>query len=107
MVFYMDVPIEGGSPVRVEVEAPEGGLVPAAADDDTQVGRLSESLDKAMDRIRPMAEVITGKLAGMAVRPDSVTAEFGMKFSVDAGVIVARTASEAQISVKLTWGKEE
>lgn len=117
MAHYLDVPIEGtggtdgadgadgAGTVRVEVDPPPGDLIPAAGGDHTQVTRLAESFEAAMDRIRPMAEAITGRLADMRVRPDTVTAEFGMKFSADAGVVVARTAGEAQITVTLTWGK--
>lgn len=116
--YYLDVPVGGGDggdgpgaagsagTVRVEVDPPPGELIPAAGGDRVQVGRLSASFEAAMDRIRPMAEAITGRLAGMRVRPDTVTAQFGMKVSADAGVVVARTAGEAQITVTLTWGKE-
>ena len=35
---------------------------------------------------------------------EEAKAEFGVKFSADAGVVIARTTGEAHLVVTLTWG---
>ncbi|GAB3445724.1 hypothetical protein GCM10027570_16200 [Streptomonospora sediminis] len=104
MAHYLDVPDESGGVVRIEVDAPPGGMVPAGRGSEAEVGRMQGSLNEAMERIRPMAEAITSAIGRLPVRPESYQAEFGVKFSTDLGVVVARTKAEAHVTVTLNWG---
>ncbi|WP_052745875.1 CU044_2847 family protein [Allosalinactinospora lopnorensis] len=103
MSYYLELPIEGQEPIRVEVEAPEFGMVPAGGGAEPGVCRFQESLNKAMDRIRPVAEAIAEKVQNLPSRPEQAQAEFGMKFSADLGIVIARTKAESHINITLTW----
>ncbi|MDA2806473.1 CU044_2847 family protein [Nocardiopsis suaedae] len=101
MSQYFELPIDGHAPIRVEVEDSEVGMVPAGAGPGP--GRFKESLNEALDRIRPVAEAIAEKVAALPSRPEQVQAELGMKFSTDLGVVIARSKAESHITITLTW----
>ena len=39
--------------------------------------------------------------------PDEIELEFSVKFSADAGVIIAKAGAEASATITLTWKKEK
>jgi hypothetical protein len=89
------------------------GTVFIEVDDDDEVGSINVSrgrrivapsahtLEQTFDAIRPAIEVVGAKLRAMA--PERLTVEFGVKFTAEAGAIIARTSGEANFSVKLEW----
>jgi len=66
--------------------------------------------ENIMKSIKDIAENahIGMKEINEGARPDSYEISFGMKFTVDAGIVFAKVGSEGNFSVKLTWmGKNE
>lgn len=98
----IEVPLDDGGVVLVEVEEHEDGIVRAARPREV-VATAAESLQASLDRIRPVAEALVGKLRNLADRPEEITVEFGITWSAQAGVIVAQAASEANFKVALRW----
>jgi hypothetical protein len=99
------IPVRVGG-VEIEVEAvlvagtePTSGRVSKAA------GSVADAFGRAQETIievaRSTAEMIDR--AGDAARPDRVEVEFGLKFSVSGGVIMAGVASEASLKVTLSY----
>jgi hypothetical protein len=90
----------GGETVIVEVED-------VTAHGDQHFGRggalekATQSFEEAVAGIRPIAETLLGQLAALA--PESVSVEFGVKFSAQAGVILASSALEGNCKVTLGW----
>lgn len=98
-----------GTVLRVEVDGPppsggndayepvrrrrEGGGPGAAAD----------TVRQAVDRVRPAAQDVLNSLRAMPHAPDRVSLEFGVKLSAEAGVVLARAATEAHFKVLLEW----
>ena len=41
------------------------------------------------------------------MRPDELELEFGIKFAADAGIIISSISSEANLTVKMKWNKEQ
>ncbi|MEU1882756.1 CU044_2847 family protein [Streptosporangium sp. NPDC001559] len=37
------------------------------------------------------------------LRPDQIEIEFGVKLNAEAGALIAKTSTEGQLTVKLTW----
>ncbi|WP_206440218.1 CU044_2847 family protein [Streptomyces scabichelini] len=64
-----------------------------------------ESLQQSLDRIRPVAVAVWEKLRHLPETPDRVSVEFGIKLSAEAGLIVARGATEANFVVSLEWSR--
>ncbi|MEV0537593.1 CU044_2847 family protein [Kitasatospora sp. NPDC050463] len=63
----------------------------------------SETLQDAMRHLRPALDVIADGLRGMVHTPDTVRVDFGIKLSAEAGVVVAKAASEANFTVSVEW----
>lgn len=104
VTHVIEVPVEGGESIRVEVAEETDGIVRVARPG--QVAAIAqESLQQSLDRIRPVATALWEKLRHLPETPDQVTVEFGIKLSAEAGVIVARGATEANFVVSLEWSR--
>ncbi len=91
---------QGEQTIFVEVEE-------QASPGDQLSGRISgvekakQSFEEAVSGIGPIAETILRKVA--ALGPESVSVEFGIKFSAQAGVVLASSAVEGNCKVTLGW----
>lgn len=103
MSQLVEFPLTGGGTVRVEVDDDEGIARAGRADD--VVATAQQTLQKALDPIRPLAESVLAKLHDLTETPDAISVEFGLKLSAEAGVIVARGTAEANFTVKLEWNR--
>jgi hypothetical protein len=96
-------------PVRVgeiEVEAvPVAGTEATAGRTTGAAGNVLEAFGRAQDAIIEVAKSTAEMInkAGAAARPDRVDVEFGLKFSVSGGVIIAGVAGEASLKVTLSY----
>ncbi len=100
----IEVPLDDGGVVLVEVEEHQDGIVRSARPGRV-VATATESLQASLDRIRPVATALVGKLRDLADGPEEITVEFGIKWSAQAGVIVAQAAGEANFKVALRWAR--
>lgn len=99
-----------GSVLRVEVDGP----APPAGDAYEPVrrrrgdttGAAADTLRQAVDRVRPAVQDVVASLRSMPQAPDRVCLEFGVKLSADAGVVLARAATEAHFKVALEWERQ-
>ncbi len=64
-------------------------------------GRLKFS--EAADRALPAARMLIEKLSDVAPNVREVQVEFGLKFVGEVGALIARTGTEANFKVTLTW----
>ena len=99
------IPVRVGD-IEIEVEAVRAagteatsGLAAKAA------GNVQEAFGRAQDVIVEVAKSTAEMIekAGAAARPDRVEVEFGLKFSVSGGVIMAGVAGEASLKVTLGY----
>ncbi|MGI5218729.1 CU044_2847 family protein [Nocardia sp. CA-290969] len=94
------------------VEMPDGVVIYARVDDEatTSTGvdvglRDRFKLDSLGPTISSVAAAVHGSVRGL--KPDTVSVEFGLELSLDAGKVVAVLASggaKASLKVKLDWG---
>jgi len=99
------IPVRVGD-IEIEVEA-----VPVAGTEATSgkaeratenvLGAFGRAQDAIIEVAKSTAEMI--EKAGSAARPDRVEVEFGLKFSVSGGVIMAGVAGEASLKVTLGY----
>jgi hypothetical protein len=103
VTYLVEVPVAGGG--RLLVQAAEeylpGGLELAALRPGEVVTRVGQSLDSAIDQLRPAVEAVRDRLAAMA--PSEITVEFGIVLGAETGVVVAKGTSEVHFTVTLTW----
>jgi hypothetical protein len=98
----VEFPLDDGGSVLVEI-GPGEGITRAGRG--RGVSLAEQSLQKALDPIRPIAECVLEKLRGLAESPDRVSVEFGVKLSAESSVIVARGTAEANFVVRLEWNR--
>jgi hypothetical protein len=84
--------------VEVEEATPRGDQLGSGG---STVARAKQSFEEAVSGIRPIAETILEQVA--ALTPEGVTVEFGIKFSAQAGVILASSAVEGNCKITLSW----
>ncbi len=107
MKRMVDVPLEGGGSMLIEVELDEDeqdGMVPAARAGD-MAAKATQTLQEALEQIKPGAEAVVTKLREMSTRPDEMEVTFGLKLSAGAGAFIASASTEANFTVRLAWNR--
>ncbi|MEV4759387.1 CU044_2847 family protein [Micromonospora sp. NPDC049559] len=89
-----------GSPFSAEPQpvARRGEGEPAA--------RLTERVEESIDRIRRFGAMAAERLAEMPRTPDRVSVALAVTVSAEAGVMLARCATEANLTISVEWGRE-
>lgn len=98
------VPIDDSSdPLLVEIHE-AAGPVPAARPGEI-LGTAAENLESVFARVRPAVQAVARQIRALPEKPDRVTVTFGITFSAEAGVIIARTASNANFALTVEWSR--
>lgn len=92
-----------GETLVVEVVEPAATSGEGRATRRRGILQADRDLEDALDRVRPAAAALLGKLRGLAESPDEVTIEFGVKLTAKAGAVLASAAIEGNYKVTLTW----
>ena len=93
--------IDQHTTIGVEIDEDDAGFEPAAPGD--RPARASETFSAAISHGRRAAEVAFEQFQQMTTKPDEITMEIGLKLAGETGAVLARTASEANIVLKLVW----
>jgi Trypsin-co-occurring domain 1 len=65
-----------------------------------------QAFESKLSGIRDVASAALSVLKD-DLRPDAVTLRFGIKMTVEAGAVVARTAVEGNMEVEMSWRRDE
>lgn len=90
-----------GTLVVVEGAEDEGGSRLVARDDGTV--RATRTFEGALEGVRAAAQSALGVFRDGTLRPDSVEIEFGVKLTAEAGALIAKSAVEGHLQVRLSW----
>jgi hypothetical protein len=103
MAYVIEVPVGDGGVLRVQATDEElpAGLELAALRPGEVVARVGESLDAALEQLRPAVATIRRQLDALA--PDEVGVEFGIVLGAETGVVVAKGTTEAHFTISLKW----
>jgi len=99
---FVEVPLPDGLSLVVERTDLGPGTVPAGRLRDLAES-ATESFDSAMTRLRAAAGAVMGRMHEMPQPPDEVTVQFAVKLATQAGVVIANTSAEANLSVTFKW----
>ncbi|MFB7595327.1 CU044_2847 family protein [Streptomyces sp. NPDC056160] len=105
-----------GELVRFDLGEGSAGVYVEMADDDPGVERARrrgggtraepvDGFESGLDQIRDVAGRTLRRITAMPAPPSTVELEFGVKFSVEAGAVIARTGVEGHVKVKVVWEK--
>jgi hypothetical protein len=108
MKRLVEFPSESGEPILVEVEdVGLGGETRRGLSTSAVVERAQTSFEDALERARPMATNLVGKLHAIGDAagspPDEVQVEFGIVLNAEAGAILASASAGANYKVTITW----
>ncbi|WP_225829105.1 CU044_2847 family protein [Streptomyces naphthomycinicus] len=84
--------VAGEGPAGVQRVARGGG-----------VARTAETLQQALARVRPALGALVTEARTLARPPESLSVEFGITVSAEAGAVVARGATEGHFTVCMHW----
>ena len=90
-----------GTPVVVETAEDESGSRLVARDDGTV--QAARTFEGSLEGVRAAAESALRVFRDGTLRPDSVEIEFGVKLTAEAGALIAKSAVEGHLVVKLSW----
>jgi hypothetical protein len=90
-------------PVVVEVDGRDPGFRSVSRKPGEVITDVGERFEKSLDSVRAAAVSALRTFRDTSLSPDEVSLEFGIKFNVAAGAVIARTAAEGNLTVKLTW----
>lgn len=90
-----------GTPVVVETAEDESGSRLVARDDGTV--QAARTFEGSLEGVRAAAESALRVFRDGSLRPDSVEIEFGVKLTAEAGALIAKSAVEGHLVVKLSW----
>ncbi|GAA2227105.1 hypothetical protein GCM10010430_03060 [Kitasatospora cystarginea] len=113
---YAEFVTVGGAVVRVEGAETEGlgddepyGMQPVGRGSSAVtagVERASATFEQALAGVRVAAESALAAFRDGSLKPDAVEIAFGVKLSAEAGALIAKTATDAHLTVKLVWAPE-
>jgi hypothetical protein len=107
MIRMIEVPLERGGSMLMEVEVDDSGqqgMVPAARPGEV-AAKARQTFEQALEQIKPGADVIVQKLRSMSSHPDEISVTFGLKMSANAGAFIAASGVEANFTVLLKWNQ--
>jgi hypothetical protein len=92
-------PAEGKDSILIEVTDVQGdsGIVQAG----TKI-----SFEQMLDKIKPFCETIIKKFKELSEKPNSASAEFGLKISAKGNLFFVEASGEATIKITLNWSLE-
>ncbi|MFD0314159.1 CU044_2847 family protein [Streptomyces flavalbus] len=102
MAYVGEMLLDDGQVVLLEVAGDGPAGVRRVARGGSVAG-AAETLQQALARVRPALGAVLDGARGLPRPPGTVTVEFGVTLSAEAGVVVARAASEAHFSVTMEW----
>ncbi|MQY14940.1 hypothetical protein SRB5_51160 [Streptomyces sp. RB5] len=100
----------------VRFEGPEDSELVVEVIDDTPglelIGRRDDGLVQARRRLRDSLEATLPTLRSVvdtahALAPHQLEIEFGMKFTAEAGVVVAKSAAEGHFVLRMSWSRAQ
>jgi hypothetical protein len=95
----------GEREIIVETDSVDEGLVP--------VGRAADGVVKAAacfsDRLDAIRDAVTEALATLreGLKPDVTRVSFGIRFTAEAGAVIAKTSLEGNLGVEMVWQRPE
>ncbi|MDQ1038815.1 hypothetical protein QFZ75_005231 [Streptomyces sp. V3I8] len=96
---------DDGAVIVVEgAEDGSGSRLVARADGTVPAARTFEG---SLEGVRAAAESALRVFRDGSLRPDSVEIEFGVKLTAEAGALIAKSAVEGHLLVKLSWSPEQ
>ena len=106
MAYVIEIPVEAGGRCssRPGEDLP-GALELASLRPGEVVARARESVEAAIDQIKPAINAVAARLKAMSA--DEVAVEFGIVLGAETGAVIAKGTAEVHFTVTLSWKRNE
>lgn len=98
--------VRGQRSVVFEIDDDGDGIRQAGLGRKGKIVDTQQAFESRLSDIRAAASAALSML-GEDLRPDEVTLRFGIKMTVEAGAVIARTAVEGNMEVEMSWHRGE
>lgn len=101
---------DGTTEVYFEVPKPRSGsaIQNVGVNIGGTVYKATESFEKAIDKIQPVANAVMSRLkSGLTTPANEIEVKFGLNLTADAGVVFSSVGGEVSFEVTLKWKKPE
>jgi hypothetical protein len=90
-------PAQGKEPILIEGAEVEynGGVIQATGH--------KLSVEEMLQKVKPFCEAIITNFEKLSVKPNSASAEFGLKVSAEGNLFIVKASGEATLKVTLSW----
>lgn len=105
--MYLSVPFDDGEAFIVEVSDEQGSGVIRAGRGEGLIETSADTFESGMARVQRVAATMLARLADLPRSPDHVRAEFGLRVTAEAGLVVAKGSGDAHIKLELEWSRPE
>ncbi len=68
-----------------------------------KVVKSAMHFDSAIQVIKVVGDSVINKISQLGQKPDEISIKVGLKFTAEAGAIIAKTAAEGNLEVTLLW----
>jgi hypothetical protein len=105
VAYLIEFPLDGGGRMLVQASDEDlpGDLELAALRPGEIAVRASETVEQAIDQLKPAIDAVVGRLRAMS--PDEVAVEFGIVLGAEAGAVIAKGHADVHFTVTATWRK--
>jgi hypothetical protein len=99
----VEFPVASGSEATVLVEVQDDRTDNVPAGRGGVIDRASRTFEDAVAQVRPAIDVVIAQLQQLAVKPEQISVEFGIKLSAGADAWIAKTGVEGNLKVTFTF----
>jgi hypothetical protein len=107
VAYVGEMLLDDGQSVLLEVAGDGPAGVQRVSRGGGPVAGVAETLQQALTRVRPALGAVVDGARHLPRPPASVTVEFGITLSAEAGVVVARGSTEAHFTVSMQWANRD
>lgn len=102
---------EAGESVWVELDETQDSSSASGAEmqsvSSKDVKKVEGKFENALGTLKTVATAVIQKLDNITNAPDQVEVKVGLKFNIEAGVIIAKTSTEGNLSVTMRWERNK
>jgi hypothetical protein len=97
--------LESGSSFVAEVDDPIQGAKTMRGGSPIEglVETTNKTFEVAVDTVKHAAETVVDRFRSLSRPPEELTLELGIKLSAEAGAVIAKTSTDANIKVTMSW----
>lgn len=89
--------------IEVEDDVSTGGLANIS---DSGFTRSKKKFEEALQMVNHVSNKVISQIKKIQDSPEEVCVKLGVKFSAEAGVVIAKSSTEGNLEIAITWKKQ-